>query len=118
MALPQRETRRWQMTRKPETTRKVQRIGANGREYVQNTMRFHPSLYEALRESAKESGRTMNAEVVLRLQRSFGGGTPVEEQYDAARTQFELGAIPMHGIADDVATIRQLLQQFVERGAA
>lgn len=98
----------------PNETRKVQRIGANGREYVQNTMRFPPHLYEALRVSAKASGRTMNAEVVLRLMQSCG-----LELIDHKLTDTEqLGLIPVYSIADDVAAIRQLLGQIVERGAA
>ena len=91
--------------------RKVQRLGANGREFVTGTFRFPPSLYEALRASAKDSGRTMNAELVQRLAAGFGEGFEVpisaerSEPSDVAR------------MAEDIRAIREFVESFA-RGAA
>lgn len=90
-------------------TRVVQRLGRNGKEYVQNTMRFHPSLYEALRDSAKAAGRTMNAEVVIRLSASFGEGFKL--QLPASEDSV------VASMADDIRAIRQFVESFA-RGAA
>lgn len=104
------------MGRPISTTRKVQRMGAKGREYVQNTMRFPPGLYEQLRDSAVAAGRTMNAEVVFRLQQSMGDAA-LAELTDGKRPSDEIGAGASSGIADDIAAIRALLKRLVERGA-
>lgn len=89
----------------------------NGREFVSAMWRLPPNLHAQIKSAAAESSRSMNAEIMLRLQKSFAG-TPASDSTDVQNTLHELGQIPLYSIADDVAAIRQLLEQLVARGAA
>lgn len=80
-------------------------VSSGGRAYVQNALRCPPALHEAMRASAVAAGRTLNAEMVRRLEASFGDGF-----------QLEAAAAPAHNIADDIAAIRKLLEQLATRG--
>lgn len=49
-------------------------------EIQKTALRLPKGLHEAIHIAAKESGRTMNAEIVYRLQQSFDVGLPADEK--------------------------------------
>lgn len=45
-------------------------------DYIRTALRVPPKLHAKIHESAKESNRTFNAEIVARLERSFADAPP------------------------------------------
>lgn len=62
---------------------------------VVRTVRFPESLYERLRETPR--GRSLNAEIVARLEASFGGlgSVPTVAQDSARTSRAPVGALPV-----------------------
>lgn len=48
-------------------------------DYIRTALRVPPELHAKLHESAKENNRTFNAEIVARLEKTFGGNQWLQE---------------------------------------
>ena len=66
-----------------------------------------PELKEKIEQAARESGRSMNAEIVARLEGSFGPQNPAEPWPKEAVEQFE----KLAARAGEAAATRVLLAQ-------
>jgi cobalamin biosynthesis protein CobT len=53
-------------------------MAKTGRESVQQMLRLPDDLRESLREASEANGRSLNAEIVQRLEKSFAGGDYAE----------------------------------------
>lgn len=77
-------------------------------EIQKTALRLPKSLHEAIHAAAKESGRTMNAEIVYRLQQSF------EEQQDPGINDIELDTEDRHIKQSDSKKLKGLLARMME----
>ncbi len=80
----------------------IRRNGKGGQEFIQNTIRFPPNVYERIREEAEKSGRSLHSEILQRVVQSLGMELELEEPQSASLLQ---------QIADDLRAVRQLAEQ-------
>jgi predicted house-cleaning noncanonical NTP pyrophosphatase (MazG superfamily) len=73
----------------------------------QFVVRFPDGMRDRIAEAAKESGRSMNAEIVLRLQRSFDTTTATTAELDDLRTKIQ-------DVVDEVRKIKRLEAELQE----
>jgi replicative superfamily II helicase len=87
----------------------VRRNGENGSEFIQNTIRFPPHVYQLLRESAEKAGRSLHAEILQRVVSSLG--------IDPLQAHETNGGLTMEEMAADIKVLRLLAEQFMQRSA-
>lgn len=58
-------------------------------DFVKTALRLPPELHAQLHASAKESGRTYNAEILARLEQSFAIADSPEKEIHLSRQQFD-----------------------------
>jgi hypothetical protein len=76
-------------------------------DYVRTQIRFPPELYRALKEKQKKSGRSFNAEIIARLEASFGA----EEKEAKLLENFGPKVTSIEQLAADMAELRRLVEE-------
>ena len=85
-------------------------------EIHKTALRLPKSLHEAVHKAAKESGRTMNAEIVYRLQQSFEG-VIASLQLEVEPSEREKNYDKFKEIIVDQAKIIQRYSELVEKSS-
>lgn len=86
-------------------------------EIQKTALRLPKSLHEAIHVAAKESGRTMNAEIVYRLQQSFEGVIASLQLEEAEPSEREKNYDKFKEIIVDQAKIIQRYSELVEKSS-
>lgn len=87
----------------------VRRNGERGSEFIQNTIRFPPHIYQHLRDSAEQTGRSLHAEILHRVVTSLG--------LDPLPASESNGGLTIQEMAADIKALRALAEQFMQRSA-
>lgn len=82
---------------------KTRTNGMCGAPFIQNTLRFPPVMYEAIKAEAAESGRSLHSEILHRLGLSLGEEFNLMAQQDNASI--------LMSIANDLKAIRAVAEK-------
>lgn len=74
-----------------------------GAQFIQNTLRLPPVMYEAIKAEAAESGRSLHGEILHRLGLSLGEEFNLMAQQDNASI--------LMSIADDIKALRGIAEK-------
>ena len=74
-------------------------------DYHRMGMRLPRDLHQRLHDAAAESGRSLNGEIVARLQASFEAGPGSQAAVTMARLQFERTEVEVESLARRLATL-------------